>query len=108
MEEPFVILIGGATGVGTSSVASKLSEIYPVRGFQRTDAIRQVLRTILGPLSKPELFQSTYRAYENIDAIYGDPKVMGLDKVLYGHIRQSEIIFLGIEGSIARDINERI
>jgi 2-phosphoglycerate kinase len=108
MNEPYIILIGGATGVGTSSISSKLSELYPVRGFQRTDAIRQVIRTLLSPLVSPEIFQSTYKAYENIDTIYADPQVMDLDKVLYGHVKQSEIILLGLDGAIARDIKEGI
>ena len=108
MESPYIILIGGGTGVGTSTVASELSKIYPVRGFQRTDTIRQVIRTIMGPLVIPEMFQSTYRAYENIDSAYEDPIVLHSPKVLYGHVKQSETVMLGVDGAIARDIEERI
>lgn len=108
MKEPYIILIGGATGVGTSAIASKLSEEYPVRGFQRTDSIRQVIRAVLGPLVVPEVFQSTYRAFENIDAIYDDPKFLNFGKVLYGHVRQCEKVLLGVDGAIARDIEEKI
>ena len=108
MKEPFIILVGGATGVGSSTIASELSKIYPVRGFQRTDAIRQSLRVVLGPLINPELFQSTYRAYENIDGLYEDPNVLNTNKVLYGHVRQSEMIMLAVDGAIARDIREKI
>jgi 2-phosphoglycerate kinase len=108
MNAPYIILIDGATGVGSSAVASKLSEIYPVRGFQRTDSIRQVIRTILSPLLCPEIFQSTYKAYENIDSLYYDSKIMSLDKVIFGHLKQSELVFLGIDGTISRDIKESI
>lgn len=105
MENPYIILIGGGTGVGTSSVASRLSSIYPVRGFQRTDAIRQVMRTTAGIPTNPELFLSTYKAYE---AIYVDANTVSVDKVIEAHLRQCEKVMEGTEGAIARDISEGI
>jgi|SRR3989344_3094037 len=107
MEPPYIILIGGATGIGTSSIASELSAIYPVRGFQRTDSIRQVIRTVIGPLARPELFESTYKAYENLDAVYVDP-LSQESNVLNGHIHQSDIVMVGVDGSVARDLKEGI
>jgi 2-phosphoglycerate kinase len=108
MDSPYIILISGGTGIGTSTIAGKLSDLYPVRGYMRTDAIRQVIRTVAAPLTNPEVFQSTYRAYENLDSAYSDPIIMAGNLVLFGHVRQSETVLLGVDGSIARDIEEKI
>ena len=54
------------------------------------------------------MFKSTYEAYQNVDAAYDDPTVMGSGRVLFGHVRQSEIVLVGLDGAVARDVEERI
>jgi 2-phosphoglycerate kinase len=108
MEPPYIILLGGATGVGHSTIAFKLSELYPVRGFQRTDTIREVLRMALSPYVNPEIFVSSYKAHQHLDSIYKDPQIMPRNEVVLGHIRQMECVFLGVESAISRDVRENI
>jgi 2-phosphoglycerate kinase len=47
--EPIVVLIGGATGVGTSTLAADIARRLNIQSVIGTDAIREVLRHAVSP-----------------------------------------------------------
>jgi|Deesub1362A_J573_1020465.scaffolds.fasta_scaffold00050_41 hypothetical protein len=59
-----VILIGGASGVGTSTVANELSKRHGITHVIETDYLREVLRTIISRKHSPILHKSSYNAFE--------------------------------------------
>ena len=61
---PFVVCLGGASGVGKSTLATRLAMRLGVNRVVTTDAIREVLRTVIPPTVLPELHVSTF---ERID-----------------------------------------
>ena len=49
LDVPLVILIGGATGVGKSTIATQLAARLGIVRVVATDAIREVMRAMLSP-----------------------------------------------------------
>lgn len=61
--KPYVILIGSASGVGKSTIASEISKILNIKYLIETDFIREVVRGVIGPDYAPALHKSSYNAY---------------------------------------------
>ena len=57
---PIVIVLGGAPGVGKSTVATRLAVRLGITQVVTTDAIREVLRLVVPPVVLPELHRSTF------------------------------------------------
>lgn len=60
LERPLVVLIGGGTGVGKSTVATRLARLLGVTRVSSTDFIRQVLRSVVPETIAPELSRSSF------------------------------------------------
>lgn len=63
-ERPLIILIGGAPGVGKSTLAYELAYRLGVRRVVSSDAIRQALRSLISPSLSPSLHASSYSAWQ--------------------------------------------
>lgn len=59
---PLVVILGGAPGVGKSTVSTRLAVRLGITRIVTTDTIREVLRTVIPPSVLPELHVSTYEA----------------------------------------------
>lgn len=59
---PLVIALAGAPGVGKSTLATRLALRLGINRVVPTDAIREVLRTVIPTTVLPELHVSTYEA----------------------------------------------
>lgn len=57
---PLVVLIGGATGVGKSTVATELARRLGIARVSSTDFIREVLRSVVPEAIAPELSRSSF------------------------------------------------
>ena len=62
LDVPLVILIGGATGVGKSTIATQLAARLGIVRVVATDAIREVMRSMLSPELMPTLHTSSFHA----------------------------------------------
>ena len=62
LDVPLVILIGGATGVGKSTIATQLAARLGIVRFVATDAIREVMRSMFSPELMPTLHTSSFEA----------------------------------------------
>lgn len=58
---PIIVVLGGSPGVGKSTLASRLAVRLGISRIVTTDAIREVLRTVVPPSVLPELHLSTYQ-----------------------------------------------
>ncbi len=61
--KPYVILIGSASGIGKSTIASEISKQLNIKYLIETDFIREVVRGIIGSDYAPALHKSSYNAY---------------------------------------------
>ncbi|AIS31376.1 2-phosphoglycerate kinase Pgk2A [Methanobacterium formicicum] len=63
MRKPYVILIGSASGIGKSTIASELAKELGIKHLIETDFIREIVRGIIGPDYAPALHKSSFDAY---------------------------------------------
>lgn len=66
MRKPYVILIGSASGIGKSTIASHLAKELQIKHLIESDFIRAVVRGIIGKEYAPALHSSSYDAYKNL------------------------------------------
>lgn len=62
---PIVVCLGGAPGVGKSTIATRLALRLGINRVVPTDAVREVLRTVVPDTVLPELHVSTYESVHN-------------------------------------------
>src|SRR5438105_4303755 len=62
LEMPLVVLIGGATGVGKSTIATQLAARLGIVRVVATDAVREVMRAMLTSKLMPTLYTSSFDA----------------------------------------------
>ena len=66
MRKPYVILIGSASGIGKSTIASELAKELGIKHLIETDFIRAIVRGIIGPDYAPALHKSSFDAYTTL------------------------------------------
>jgi len=59
---PLLIVLGGAPGVGKSTISTRLAVRFGITRIVTTDTIREVLRGVIPPSVLPELHVSTYES----------------------------------------------
>ncbi len=63
---PMVLLIGGTTGVGKSTIATELAFRLGIRSVIGTDTIREVMRKMIAPELLPDLHTSSFLAWRTL------------------------------------------
>ena len=97
---PMVVLIGGATGVGKSTIATKLAARLGIPRVIPTDTVREVMRTFIPASDAPELHTSSFEVNDLLSADRGDP-------VIDGFMSQARAVAAGLEALIGRMVVER-
>ncbi len=100
--DPMIVLIGGASGVGTTTIAAEVAHRMGIRHVIGTDVIREVMRKVLPEELFPALFVSSYEAGEALASYSGD------DPEIEGFIQHCEKVAVGIEAVIDRALKEGI
>ncbi|HSR68517.1 MAG TPA: hypothetical protein VLU25_11290 [Acidobacteriota bacterium] len=62
-QKPLVLLFGGATGTGKSSIASEVAHRLGIRHVLSTDSVRQVMRMLFSRELLPAIHTSSYQAW---------------------------------------------
>ena len=101
--EPLIILIGGASGVGTSSMAFELASRIGIKNLISTDMIREVMRKIISNDLSPVIHKSSFNAYESIRT-----PTIRLDPIIEGFINHVDVVTVGVEAIIERSLKEGI
>lgn len=102
--EPLIILIGGASGVGTSSIAFEVANRLGIRNMTSTDIIREVMRKMVSKELLPTIFESSYTAYRSLRI----PPPPELDEVLIGFRDHVDTVSVGVEAVIERALKEGV
>jgi 2-phosphoglycerate kinase len=103
LKQPLVILLGGATGVGKSTIATMLASRLGITRVIPTDAIREVMRAMFSPDLLPTLQRSSFEAGEGAR----HPLPADADPTIAGFGEQTSALAVGIEALIARACDER-
>ncbi len=102
--EPLIIMIGGATGIGKSTIALNLASRLAISHIVGTDTIREVMRKVLSSELIPSLHSSSYAAHKSMKE-YVSPIY---NKTIIGFEEQARLVVSGIESVIARALTEGI
>ncbi len=100
-ERPVIVLLGGAAGVGKTSLALEVAHRLGISRVLSTDSIRQIMRIMLSPELVPALHGSSYDAHRLLP-----PAALGDDPVIEGFRAQASIVSVGIRASMDRAVAE--
>jgi len=104
---PLILLIGGCTGCGKSTVAAELALRLDIGRTQSTDLLREVMRLLVPGEADPALHASTYEAWQSVsesNCADNDSRI----RLVAGYRAQAETITRAIDGVVSRSIKERV
>ena len=104
LERPLVILIGGTTGVGKSTIATEVAHRLGINRISSTDSIREVMRGIFTKDLMPAIYESAFSAWRGLRV----PVPEGANPVVVGFREQSAVVNTGVKALIHRAAHEGI
>lgn len=102
LDIPLIVLIGGATGVGKSTIATQLATRLGITRVVSTDAVREVLRSAFTEQMFPTLYSSSF----NADEAVRQPIPHSGDRLIIGFREQAAAVAVGAQSLINRAITE--
>jgi 2-phosphoglycerate kinase len=102
-----IILIGGATGTGKSTISSELAYRLDITRHQSTDMMREIIRSYLSPQMVPTLGYSSFEAWRGLPACADGSRQAIDNPVVTGFLSQFAAMKLAMESTIERAIEER-
>jgi 2-phosphoglycerate kinase len=103
-EKPLIIMIGGATGVGKSTVAAEVAYRLGITRIICTDIIRSVMRGMISPGLLPAIHSSSYSVAETLSV----PLPEDSDPILIGFTEQVSRVVVGVDAVINRAAEEKV
>jgi len=100
-DKPVIILLGGTTGVGKTSLGLAVAQRLGISRVLSTDSIRHVMRIMLSPELMPALHASSFDAHREMPVV-GDEE----DSVVEGFLAQTTTVSVGVRAIIDRAIEE--
>src|SRR3954468_8961993 len=98
LDVPVVVLIGGATGVGKSTLATQLATRLGIVRVVATDAIREVMRALFSHELMPSLHTSSFQAGGTLR----ESGLQGVDRVIAGFREQTAAVSVGLNAFLQR------
>jgi len=102
LARPLVILVGGTTGVGKSTLATQMAHRLGISRVVSTDTVRQVMRAFFAPDLMPEIQYSSFDAAAGLRIPLSDWS----DADEAGFIQQAKSIAVGVNAVVDRAITE--
>ena len=102
LDVPLVLLIGGATGVGKSTIATQIAARLGVVRVIPSDSVREVMRGLFSRELMPTLYTSSFDA----DSALREPPARAADRVIVGFREQTAAVSVGLRALIERSAIE--
>jgi 2-phosphoglycerate kinase len=102
LDVPIVLLVGGATGTGKSSLATDVAYRLGITRVTSTDFVRQTMRAFFSTEFMPAIHHSSFEAGR---AMTGDEDE-GNQAVLDGFMEQTREVLVGVRAAIDRALEE--
>jgi 2-phosphoglycerate kinase len=104
LDHPLIILVGGTTGVGKSTIATEVAHRLGITRIVSTDSIRQVMRGIFSKDLMPAIYESSFNAWRGLRI----PVPQGADPVIVGFREQTAVVTTGVKSLIERAVLEGV
>ena len=105
--KPLIILVGGATGTGKSTISAELAYRLDVVRTQSTDMMREIIRSYLAPHVVPTLGYSSFDAWRGLPGVTARDGQRKTDNpVIAGFHAQFATVRSALEATIARALKE--
>ena len=100
LDVPIIVLIGGSTGTGKSTVAVEIAHRLGINRVASTDFIRQTMRAFFSPEFMPTIHYSSFEAGIALDEeVTGDPTIVGF-------VDQCRHVCVGVDAALHRALAE--
>ena len=101
LDLPIILLVGGATGTGKSTVATEVAYRLGITRVTSTDFIRQTMRAFFSKEFMPSIHYSSFEAAAGLR----EPEQAD-DPVIAGFLEQTRNVLVGVSASIERALEE--
>jgi 2-phosphoglycerate kinase len=102
LDLPLIILIGGATGTGKSTVAAEVAYRLGITRVTSTDFVRQTMRALFTPEFLPAIHYSSFDAGRALPTMQEEE----VDPLLHGFLEQTRHVLVGVQAAIERSLEE--
>jgi 2-phosphoglycerate kinase len=100
LDVPIIVLIGGSTGTGKSTLAAEVAHRLGITRVASTDFIRQTMRAFFSKEFMPTIHYSSFEAGAAVDRdVTGDPTIVGF-------VDQCRHVCVGVEAAMERALAE--
>jgi 2-phosphoglycerate kinase len=99
LDLPIMLLVGGATGTGKSTIATEVAYRLGISRVTSTDFVRQTMRAFFSREFMPSVH---YSSFEAGDAVSG----MATEQVIAGFLEQTRNVLVGVQAAIDRALEE--
>ncbi len=106
-DRPLILLIGGTTGCGKSTISSEVAHRLGIVRTQSTDMLREVMRLMVPERLLPTLHTSSFNAWEALPTWKGQPARLETH-FEQGYLAQANHVAVGIEGVLNRAEREGV
>jgi 2-phosphoglycerate kinase len=98
LDMPLIVLIGGTTGTGKSTIASEVAHRLGITRVTSSDFIRETMRAFFSYEEMPAIHTSSFEAGA---AVEGDD-----DPLIAGFVEQSRHVCVGVDAAMRRSLTE--
>jgi 2-phosphoglycerate kinase len=102
LEIPLLVLIGGATGTGKSTVATEVAHRLGITRVTSTDVVRQTMRAFFSREFMPSIHYSSFEAGPAATVSAPDEA----DRNLRGFLEQTRNVLVGVRAVLGRAVEE--
>jgi 2-phosphoglycerate kinase len=102
LKRPVIVLIGGTTGVGKSTIAAEVAHRLGITRLISTDSIREIMRSLFSEEFMPAIHESSFLAHTRLKF----PLPHEVDPLILGFREQAEVVSVGVKAMMQRSIKE--
>jgi 2-phosphoglycerate kinase len=102
LDVPLVVLVGGATGTGKSTVATEVAHRLGITRVTSTDVVRQTMRAFFSREFMPSIHYSSFEAAPSVQ----ESDDSDADRIVLGFLEQTRNVLVGVRAVLARALEE--
>jgi 2-phosphoglycerate kinase len=99
LDLPIILLVGGATGTGKSTIATDVAYRLGISRVTSTDFVRQTMRAFFSREFMPSVHYSSFEAGRTVTG-------MATEQVIAGFLEQTRNVLVGVRAAIDRALEE--